>query len=153
MSTAAPAWPALDYRRLPIPAAAFEVLIYLAVVAASSLAFLAGWMSVNAAVVLTVILLASLIVLSWVHLGQGRHPAFLFLCTLMLFQGGRLISYCLGVELEPMKVVAMESDFVLTRNEQGIVLLCIALSAICIYAPCRWCYRPVKWECGERSSR
>ena len=153
MSTAAPAWPALDYRRLPIPAAAFEVLAYLAVVAASSLAFLAGWMSVNAAVVLTVGLLASLIVLSWVHLGQGRHPVFLFLCTLMLFQGGRLVAYCLGVEPEPMKVVAMESDFVLARNEQGIVLLCIALSAICIYAPCRWFYWPVKWECGERSSR
>jgi len=153
MTAAAPAWPALEYRRLPIPAAAFEVLAYLAVVAAASLAFVTGWMSVNAAIVLTVILLASLMVLSWIHLGQGRHPVFLFLCTLMLFQGGRLVAYCLGAEPEPMRVIAMDSDFVLTRNEQGIVLLCLALSAICIYAPCRWFYRPVKWECGERSGR
>ena len=81
MSTVAPAWTALDYRRLPMPAAAFEVLGLLAVVAAASLAFLAGWLSVNAAVVLTVALLLTLIDLSWIHLGQGRHPEFLVLCT------------------------------------------------------------------------
>jgi hypothetical protein len=111
MTTAAPAWPVRDYRRLPIPAAAFEILAYLAVVAAASLAFLAGWLSVNAAVVLTFALLASLIVLSWIHLGQGRHPVFLFLCTLMLFQGGRLIAYCLGAEPNPMRVILMASNF------------------------------------------
>lgn len=88
MTSAAPTLPVADYRRLPIPAAAFEVLAYLIVVAAATLAFVAGWLPVNGAVVLTVALLASLIALSWVHLGQGRHPAFLFLCTLMLFQGG-----------------------------------------------------------------
>ena len=81
MSTVAPAWTALDYRRQPMPAAAFEVLGLLAVVAAASLAFLAGWLSVNAAVVLTVALLLTLIDLSWIHLGQGRHPEFLVLCT------------------------------------------------------------------------
>jgi hypothetical protein len=76
--------------------AAFEVLAYLSVVAAASLAFLAGWLTVNGAVVLTVLLLGSLIVFSWIHLGQGRHPAFLFLCTLTLFQGGRLAAFCFG---------------------------------------------------------
>lgn len=66
--------------------AAFEVLAYLAVVAAPSLAFLAGGLTVNGAVVLTVVLLSTLIVLRWVHLGQGRYPCFLFLCMRMLFK-------------------------------------------------------------------
>jgi hypothetical protein len=78
MTTAAPTWPVADYHRLPIPAAAFEVLAYLIVVAAAALAFVAGWLPVNGAVVVTVVLLASLIALSWVRLGQGRHPVFYF---------------------------------------------------------------------------
>ena len=52
-----------------------------------------------------------------------------------------------------MAVTAMESNFVLTRQEQGLVLLCVALSAICVYAPCRWSYRPVAWTCGEPGRR
>ncbi len=144
MTAAATAWPSTDFRRLPIPAAAFEVLAYLAVVAAATLAFLAGWLPVNGAVVLTVVLLASLIVLSWAHLGQGRHPVFLFLCTLMLFQGGRLVGYCLGVVSEPLQVgLMLREPFAVSREVSGIVLLCLALSAICVYVPCRWNYRPV----------
>jgi hypothetical protein len=144
MSSAAPAYPFPAYRSLPIPLAAFEVLGYLAVVAAAALAFLAGWLTVNGAVVLTVLLLTTLIILSWVHLGQGRHPVFLFLCTLMLFQGGRLVAYCLGSISDPFMVeVMVDSPFGISRDEAGIVMLCIVLSAICIYAPCRWNYRPV----------
>ena len=51
--------------------AAFEVLAYLVIVAAGSLAFLAGWLTVNGAVDLTALLLGSLIVLSWIHLGPS----------------------------------------------------------------------------------
>ena len=144
MTAAAPAWPVAGFGSLRIPAAVFEVLGYLAVVAAGSLAFLAGWLTVNGAVVLTVVLLSSLIVMSWVHLGQGRHPAFLFLCSLMLFQGGRLIGYCLGAESDPMQVEIMTpAPFQVPREIAGLVLLALALSAICIYAPCRWMYRPI----------
>ena len=32
-------------------------------------------------------------------------------------------------------------SFDVSRNVQGLVLLSIALSALCIYAPCRWSYR------------
>ena len=150
MSVGAPTLPALDNRRLPIPVAVFEVLGYLVVVAAAALAFVAGWLTINGAVVLTVVLLVTLVVMSWVHLGQGRHPAFLFLCTLTLFQGGRLIAYCLGVEPKPMRVELMGTyTFNCSRNVQGIVLLCVVLSALCIYAPCRWNYRrinPPDWR-------
>ena len=144
MSSAAPAYPVPAYGSLRIPAAAFEVLAYLAAVALATLSFLAGWLPVNGAVVLTVVLLTTLIVQSFIHLGQGRHPVFLFLCSLTLFQGGRLIGYCFGVQSEPMQVVLMTpTPFGLARDEQGLVLLCLALSAICVYAPCRWMYRPV----------
>jgi len=75
MTSVAIAAPPLDYARLRIPAAAFELLVCLVIVAAASLAFLAGWLTVKGAIVLTVLLLGSLIVLSWIHLGQGRHPS------------------------------------------------------------------------------
>ena len=143
MSSAAPAFPLPDYGALRIPAAAFELLFYLAAVAAATLCFLAGWLPVNGAVILTVILLTTLIVMSWINLGQGRHPVFLFLCTLTLFQGGRLLAYCVGDISSPLTVVLMvDRPFSLTRDEAGIVLLCIALSAVCVYAPCRLMYRP-----------
>ena len=141
---AASTYPLPAYGLLPIPAAAFEVLAYLAVVAIATLCFLAEWLPVNGAVVLTVVLLTSLIVMSWVNLGQGRHPCFMFLCTLMLFQGGRLIGYCLGSISDPLMVeVMVDSPFAISRYESGIVLLCIALSAICVYAPCRWNYQRI----------
>ena len=143
MSTAAPSYPIPAYGSLRLPAA-FEVLAYLAVVAVATLCFLAGWLAVNGAVVLTVVLLATLIVMSWINLGHGRHPCFLFLCTLMLFQGGRLIAYCLGSISDPFLVeVMVDAPFGISRSDAGIVMLCIALSAICIYAPCRWNYRRI----------
>lgn len=86
MSSAESTYPALDYGSLRIPMAALEVLAYLGVVVAASLAFLARCLTVNGAVVLTMALLSTLIVLSLVHLGQGRHPCFLFLCTLIPFK-------------------------------------------------------------------
>jgi oligosaccharide repeat unit polymerase len=148
MSSAAPAYPIPAYGSLRLPAAAWEVLAYLAAVAVATLSFLAGWLPVNGAVVLTVVLLTTLIVQSFIHLGQGRHPVFLFLCTLMLFQGGRLIAYCFGAESDPMRVVIMTSaPFTISRDDAGLVLLALSLSAICIYAPCRWLYRPVAPPC------
>ncbi len=141
MTASAPTFPPLAYDRLRIPGAAFEILACLTLIAVASLAFVAGWLTVNGAVVLTVLLLASLIVLSWVKLGHGRHPCFLFLCTLVFFQGGRLLAYCLGGVANPLQVQLMQADpFSIGRNNEGIVLLCLALSAICIYAPCRWRY-------------
>jgi len=125
------------------PTAALEVLSYLGVVGVGTLCFLMGWLGPDGAIVLTVLLLTSLIVLSWVRLDRGRHPCFLFLCMLMLFQGGRLIAYCLGAEPQPMRVVLMGTNFDLPRDEQGLALLCVSLAAICIYVPSRWMFRYV----------
>ena len=73
---------------------------------------------------------------------------------LMLFQGGRLVGYCFGVEPNPLRVEVMAPNpFDLSRNEQGIVLLCLVLSAVCIYAPCRWKFRPIPPPESRTASR
>ena len=144
MSTLTQSFPAIGRAPLAVPTAAFEVLGYLSVVGIGTLCFLLGWLSPEGAGVLTVLLLAFLIVLAWNRFDQGRHPCFLFLCTLMLFQGGRLIGFCLGVTPDPFEIELMTPlPFSIPREEAGIVLLAIALSAVCIYAPCRWKYRRI----------
>jgi hypothetical protein len=60
MSTAAPTC-SLAYDRMRLPGAVFEILVYLGIISAASLAFVVGWLTVNSAVVLTGFLLTSLI--------------------------------------------------------------------------------------------
>ena len=127
---------------LPVPTAAFEVLIYLSVVGIGTICFLLGWLNPHGAELLTVLLLAALIVLAWKRFEQGRHPCFLFLVTLMFFQGGGLLAYALGADNDPLRVQLMNPHpFDVSRDEAGIVLLLVTLTAICIYAPCRWNYK------------
>ncbi|HTZ57188.1 MAG TPA: O-antigen polysaccharide polymerase Wzy [Acidobacteriaceae bacterium] len=138
-------FPAVARMPLAMPMACFEVLGYLLMVAVGTLCFLMGWLTPNGAAVLTVLLLASLIVLAWKRFDGGRHPCFLFLCTLLLFQGGRLVGFCLGVTPDPFAIeLFTPAPFSVSREDAGIVLLAIVLSAICVYAPCRWSYRRIQ---------
>lgn len=122
--------------------AALEVLGYLAAVAAATLCFLMGWLTCEGAEVLTALMLVSLIGLAWKRFDGGRHPCFFFLCTLTLFQAGRLLAYCAGGESDIFHVTLLTwYQFGVSRNVAALALLSIALSAICIYAPCRWNYR------------
>jgi len=124
--------------------AALEVLGHLTMVAAATLGFFMGWLSCNQAAVVTAVLLLSLTGLAWHRFDGGRHPCFFFLCMLTLFQGGRLIAYGAGGETDIFRVTLMTSEpFDVSRNVAASTLLLIALSAICIYAPCRWNYRPL----------
>ncbi len=144
MSAATQFIPTFQPASQPMPITAFEVLSYLNVVAIGTLCFLLGWLSPNGAAVLTVLLLSVLIALAWHRFDQGRHPCFLFLCTLLLFQGGRLVGYCLGKTAHPLQIDLLRSSpFGISREESGIVLLALAVSAVCIYAPCRWGYRSI----------
>ena len=63
--------------------AAFEVLVYLALVAGGALGFQLGWLGINGAVILCTLLLAGVTALAWYRFDEGRHPCFLFLCALM----------------------------------------------------------------------
>jgi oligosaccharide repeat unit polymerase len=134
--------------------AALEVLGYLAIAAAATLGFLLGWLSCNQAAVVTSALLLSLLGLAWHRFDGGRHPCFFFLCMLTLFQGGRLIAYCAGAGTEIFRITLMTSEpFDLPPAVAGLTLLSIALSAICIYAPCRWHYRSGSALRGEGYER
>jgi hypothetical protein len=121
--------------------AAIEVVVYLALTATATFCFVMGWLSCQAAGVLTALLLVSLIVLAWKRFDGGRHPCFLFLCMLTLFQAGRLIAYCSGEITDLFRITLMTSyQFDVSREVSGLALLSLALSALCIYAPCRWSY-------------
>ncbi|MBZ5654386.1 MAG: O-antigen polysaccharide polymerase Wzy family protein [Acidobacteriia bacterium] len=123
--------------------AALEVLGYLSLIAAATLCFLIGWLTCDLAAVLTLLMLLSLIGLAWKRFDGGRHPCFFFLCMLTLFQAGRMIAYCAGSTQDIFRVTLMTSyQFGVSRDVAASVLLSIALSAVCIYAPCRWNYRP-----------
>jgi len=125
-------------------AAALEVLGYVGVVGIGTLCFLFGWLTPNGAAVLTVLLLTALIVLAWKRFDEGRHPCFVLLCTLMFFQGGGLLAYCLGAGNDPLQVQIMTPNpFYLARDETGLALLLLPIAAICVYAPCRWNYQRV----------
>ena len=121
--------------------AAIEVVMYLAMTATATFCFVMGWLSCEAAGVLTALLMVSLIVLAWKRFDGGRHPCFLFLCMLTLFQAGRLIAYCAGEITDIFRVTLMTAyQFDVSRDVSGMALLSLAVTALCIYAPCRWSY-------------
>jgi len=124
--------------------AALDVLGYLTIVAGATLGFVMGWLTSNQAAVLAVVLLLSLTGQAWKRFDGGCHPCFFFLCTLTLFQAGQLIAYCAGGESDIFQVTLMTPyPFDVSREVAGLVLLAITLSAICIYAPCRWNYHSI----------
>ena len=154
MSTLTRDFSDLAHRSAHLPLALFEVLVYLNVVAIAALLFVMGALTPNGGVIITAILISGLTLLAWKRFDQGRHPCFLFLCMLTFFQCGRLLAYCFGAHIDPLKVqVSVYHPFGLERDEAGIVLLCLALSAICIYAPCRWKYERFSPPSDIRVSR
>jgi len=127
---------------LPKLGATLELLGYLAATATAAVSFLMGWLSSNGAAVVILVLLLSLIGLAWKRFDGGRHPCFLFLCTLTLFQAGRLLAYCAGGATDIFQITLMTAyPFGVSRDVAGLALLSIALSAVCVYAPCRMNYR------------
>jgi oligosaccharide repeat unit polymerase len=122
--------------------AALEIVGYLMAVAAATLCFLMGWLTCKGAEVLTALLLVSLIGVAWKRFDGGRHPCFFFLCTLTVFQAGLLLAYCAGGASDILHVTLLTwYEFGVSPNVAALALLSIALSAICIYVPCRWNYR------------
>lgn len=129
---------------LPMPVAAIEILSLFSAVVFAALLFELGWLTLNAAAAMTAGLLCTLLALSWIHFNQGRHPCFLFLGILTLVQGGRFLAYCVGAEPDPFRVnIVVMHPFDVSRHTAGVALLCVTLSAVSVYAPCRWNYKPV----------
>jgi oligosaccharide repeat unit polymerase len=133
---------------LPAKYTAFaEMLAYCTALVIGIMAFLSGAMTLGEAGVFSVILLFSLIALSWVRFDRGRHPCFLFLCVLTLFQAGRLILFSTGMLPDPFRIeLFVYPGFDLSRQTNGLFLLSLCLSAICVYGVCRWKYHFVEVE-------
>lgn len=124
-------------------AATLEILACLISLALATTLWVAGWLSAEQAACVALGWLFGLIGLSWKHFGGGCHPCFYFLCLLTLFQAGRILAYVAGAEPEVFRITLMTATpFDVPRWVAGTVLGGITLSALIIYAVCRWMYRP-----------
>src|SRR5579862_4471181 len=84
-----------------------EVLASLVLAGSASLAFAMGWLPRDAASVLVLLWLVALVVLAWSRFEAGRHPCFLFLSLLLLFQGGRLAAAFAGGGIDIFRIELM----------------------------------------------
>jgi hypothetical protein len=125
-------WPA-GATESPKLGVALELLGYLIATAAAALCFLMGWLTRNGAAVLTLVLLFSLIGMAWKQFDGGRHPCFFFLCTLSLFQAGRLIAFCAGGVSDTFRISLMTSyQFEVSREVTGTLLLADGTTELCL---------------------
>ena len=136
--------PAAPPASIPLPGAAIELCVLFVLLGLGMLAFAFGWLSVAQAAGGAAVFLCCLDLLAWFRFDQGRHPCFLFLCVLTLLQAGRSLAYLLGDGSNPLRIAGIAPHpFDLTRTEDGTVLLCLALSALCMYGVSRWNYRKI----------
>jgi oligosaccharide repeat unit polymerase len=87
----------------------------------------------------TLLLLLGLILMSWKRLDHGRHPCFLFLGMLFIFQCGRLLLPLINRDDDPFRIqLGTAIPFDVSARTAFLTLLVILLSAVSIYLPCRW---------------
>jgi hypothetical protein len=130
--------------------AVLEACVYLSVLTFGALATQLSWITLETAVSLSACLLVGLLLLAWKRFDGGRHPCFLFLGMLTIFQGGRLIGYTFGALDNPLQlVVQTQFPLQMSKSTSEITLLLITLSALCVYLPSRWRFEPVKLEASN----
>lgn len=130
--------------------ALFEIGAGLAVISLAAFLVLTGVLSESGCVLLAAAMLTALVFLSWKRFNGGRHPCFLFLGMLLVFQGGRLLGYSFGLLRHPMEIVVSTAEPIrISAPAAEITLLIVVLSAVLIYAPCRLGYRPVLFRAGS----
>jgi len=88
---------------------------------------------------------------AWWNFEGGSHPCFLFLAMLFVFQCGRLPGYMTGFPEDPF-LIGGQQPFSVSRLSEDITLLLIAVSAVCVYIPCRFSYRRVVFSVGPEQS-
>jgi len=119
-------------------------------VAAGALAMQFDWMPLGTAVNLSVWFLLGLIFLAWLRFDGGRHPCFLFLGMLLIFQAGRLLGYTFGVLEHPFQIVVQTAyPFDISPESSRITLLLITVSAVCVYLPSRWRFKPLQLDASH----
>lgn len=118
---------------------ATESALLLAALLVSCVLVLSGALSLTGCIWVSLALYTALLCVAWRRFGSGRHPCFLFLGMLLLFQMGRLVGYALGATRDPFDVVVQTLlPLHVSAASSEITLLLILLSAICIYAISAW---------------
>jgi oligosaccharide repeat unit polymerase len=118
---------------------AIHTALYLTALLASVVLTLSGVLSLYGCLWLALLLYAGLLALTWRTFDGGRHPCFLFLCMLLLFQMGRLVGYALGAITDPFNVVvATLIPLTVSPATSEITILLVLLSATVIYGVCAW---------------
>jgi hypothetical protein len=118
---------------------AIECAIYFTALLVSVVLVLTGALSLYGCLWLSLLLYAGLFTLAWRTFEGGRHPCFLFLGMLLLFQMGRLVGYALGATRDPFNVVVQTVlPITVSPTASEITILIILLSATAIYAVCAW---------------
>ena len=114
-----------------------EISLLLCALAAYGLVAGMG-IQVDFQIYLTVAFLLALLVLCWRSTGGGVHPSFLFLVLLLLFQGGRLIAFCISPDqVQPLQMASSNGLFDTSLADQRTLLFVIVLSAVAVYVPTR----------------
>lgn len=134
----------------PAVGPAVEIALPLAVVATTAWLVFLGVLGLDACIWISLILLFTILFLSWKRFDGGRHPCFLFLGMLLIFQGGRLVGFAAGLIDNPMQiVVSLATPLGVSTVAAETTLLVIVLSAILIYAPCRLGAPPSGFWAGD----
>jgi hypothetical protein len=118
---------------------AVQSAFFISALCVSAVFVLSGAFSLYDCLWIGLFLYMALLALAWRTFGGGRHPCFLFLCMLLLFQMGRLIGYALGATQDPFNVVvATLIPITVSPAASEITVLIVLLSATVIYAVCAW---------------
>jgi hypothetical protein len=129
---------------------ATQTAFYLTALLISAVLVLSGVLGLAACLWLTLLLYLSLLLVAWQRFDGGRHPCFVFLGLLMLFQLGRLIGYALGATHDPFDVVVQTLlPIQVSAATSEILLFVVLLSGTCIYAVCAWNVRPATLRPGR----
>lgn len=127
-----------------------EVTALLVVTLVAALLAIPGVLPLAGCIWLATVMLACMLFLSWYRFDGGRHPCFLFLGSLFIFQGGRLLGYVLGIVEDPMQIeVGTPLPIHVPQEPAELTLLILVLSAVLVYLPCRVNYRPAFFDKGN----
>ncbi len=118
---------------------AIQTAIYFTALLISAVLVLSGVFSLYGCLWIGLILYAGLLALAWRTFDGGRHPCFLFLGMLLLFQMGRLVGYACGATRDPFNVVVQSPiPVTVSPSASEITILLVLLSATILYAVCAW---------------
>ncbi|UWZ85558.1 O-antigen polysaccharide polymerase Wzy family protein [Occallatibacter riparius] len=130
--------------------AAMECSAWLLLLAIGCLLVELDILSLVSASLVSIAFIVGLIAAAWKNFDGGRHPCFLFLLMLFVFQCGRLVGLFTGFPTEPFAIQVQTVIPLSVHQETAqITLLLICFSAACVYIPCRLAYRPIIFTAGK----